>query len=380
LFSSQFFNVVNYLLVFSKLDHEFTWIPLVPIRKKDVFERRMTSISELGKNIEVRPIFLQTPSSSFKNLLNPRMLVSDFAEIFRTVRQQRPDAVIVFYVLNAFPIAMFKSLLGCKLFTVATGGDINLHRTRLHRIFRRMIYRNSDMVFAVSKDLGRKILLESGCKAVILSTGVDSSFFRPLESRAALRTNWGFSSNEILALTVSNLEKHKGVDIAIKTIGILRSHGLSNIKLMIVGEGSEKDSLRSLIAKDNLETAVLLLGEKNRRELLELYNIADFFLLTSHTEGLPFALLEAMACKKLCISSAVGDIPEVIKTGYNGFIADSIVPSDFALKVERALAGDKTNLAAMANNARQTVRESFDLNVTARHLMNLISNRLSSKN
>jgi glycosyltransferase involved in cell wall biosynthesis len=356
------------------MDHEFRWVPLVPLRKKAYFEHRMARISGLGTNISVRPIFLQTPNNDFKNLLNLRIFLSDFFNIFRTLRQLKADAIVVFYLLDAFPIAVLKGLLGCKLFTVATGGDINLHQSLSYRLIRRIIYRNSNAVFAVSKDLERKIFLESGRRVVLLPTGVDPFFFKPLESRETLRAKWKFGPKDLIALTVSNLERHKGVDIAIKTISILRSRGADNLKLTVVGEGSQKKSLQQMIVKNNLETAVFLLGEKTRSELLELYNVADFFLLTSHSEGLPFALLEAMACEKLCISSPVGDIPNVIRTGYNGFVADSITSSDFAMKIENALAMNKEELATLTSNARQTILENFDLCMIARSLIDSISN------
>lgn len=364
--------------MFSKRDHEFIWIPLVPLKKKAYFEHRMARISGLGTNISVHPIFLQTPNNDLKNLLNPRIFLSDFFNIFRTLRQSKADAIVVFYLLDAFPIAVLKGLLECKLFTVATGGDINLHQSLLHRLVRRIIYRNSSVVFAVSKDLALKIFLESGRRAVVLPTGVDSFFFKPLESREALRAKWKFGPEDLVALTVSNLESHKGVDIAIKTISILRSRGADNLKLAIVGEGSQKNSLQQMIVKNNLKKAVFLLGEKTRGELLELYNIANFFLLTSYTEGLPFALLEAMACEKLCISSPVGDIPNVIRTGYNGFVADSITSSDFAMKIENALAMNEEELATLRSNARQTILENFDLCVIARRLIDSISNFAST--
>ncbi len=357
------------------MDQKFSWVPLVPLKKKAYFEHRIARISELGTNIAVRPIFLQTPNNDLKNLLNLRIFLRDFFNIFRTLRQMKADAIVVFYLLDAFPIAVLKGLLGCKLFTVATGGDINLHRSLWHRLIRRIIYRNSNVVFAVSKDLERKIFLESGGRRVVLlPTGVDSFFFKPLESRETLRAKWKFRPEDLIALTVSNLESHKGVDVAIGTISILRDRGVDNVKLVVVGEGSQKNSLQQMIVKNNLETAVFLLGEKTRGELLELYNIADFFLLTSHTEGLPFALLEAMACEKLCISSPVGDIPDVIRTGYNGFVADSIMPSDFAMKIENALAMNKEELATLTSNARQTILENFDLCVIARSLIDSISN------
>ena len=103
-------------------------------------------------------------------------------------------------------------------------------------------------------------------------------------------------------------------------------------------------------------------------------NIADFFLLTSHTEGLPFALLEAMACERLCICSPVGDIPDVIHVGYNGFLTKSVKPQNFAREIENFLALSKDELVTLSKNARQTVLEEFDLHVIAGSLIDAISN------
>jgi glycosyltransferase involved in cell wall biosynthesis len=149
---------------------------------------------------------------------------------------------------------------------------------------------------------------------------------------------------------------------------------VNHLKLIVVGDGSQKNLLLSLIAERNLGESVLLLGEKNRNEILELYNIADFFLLTSYTEGLPFALLEAMACEKLCICSPVGDIPDVIHVGYNGFLTNSVKPLSFAIRIENALALSENQLITLSKNARQTVLEEFDLHVIARNLIGAISN------
>jgi glycosyltransferase involved in cell wall biosynthesis len=282
--------------------------------------------------------------------------------------------------MDGFPIALLKDLLNFKMFIIATGGDINLHQSPLHCLIRRVIYKRSNTVFAVSRDLARKIYSESGHKVTLLPTGVDPLFFRQLKSQKALRRKWNFKAEDIIALTISNLESHKGVDVAIETIGILRTRGVNNLKLIVVGDGSQKNLLSSLIAERNLGENVLMLGEKNKNEILELYNISDFYLLTSYTEGLPFALLEAMACEKICVCSPVGDIPSVIHVGYNGFLTNSVNPSNFAIKIENALALSKDELITLSKNARQTVLEEFDLHVIAQNLIDAISDLDSVKN
>ena len=78
-----------------------------------------------------------------------------------------------------------------------------------------------------------------------------------------------------------------------------------NTKLLIAGEGPERKNLENLIARNRLQDKVLLLG--NRKDIAELLQLADFFVHTSHYEGLPGVLIEAMFAEKIIISS---DIPE----------------------------------------------------------------------
>jgi glycosyltransferase involved in cell wall biosynthesis len=285
----------------------------------------------------------------------------------------RPDAVIAFYVLDAYPAVALKRLLRYSLFVVATGGDINLHQTRIHRLLRRIIYRESDKILAVSNDLRKKILEESGYQSILLPTGVNTSFFTRLDNRNALRKKWRLNDADIVILTVSNLEKHKGVDVAIQTLRLLQDGGIENATLMVVGTGSQMTTLRALARQIDLDKRVCFLGEVGRQDLLELYNLSNVFVLSSHSEGLPFSLLEAMACGVVCVSSPVGDIPTVIQDGHNGFLTNSIHPTDFAKKVRDVLSMNESGLAALTNNARRTVLEGYDLREIVQNLMTLVS-------
>jgi len=372
----MFFNVMNYFLILSKSCRELEWVPLVPIRKRAIFEERILRIPELKNNVHVRPIFLRSPNNRLRNLLNPYVLLSDFCRIFRALRCLKPDVVIVFYSLDAYPIVILRGILGFSVFVVATGGDVNLHQGRLYTFLRRVIYGRSDMVFAVAQDLKRKILVESGYTPIVLPTGVDTSFFRTLEHRDALREKWNFDHEDILVLTVGELTKHKGADVGIRTVKLLLSRGIENLKLIVVGEGPQKDSFQNLVARLNLGGSVLFFGEKTRYELLELYNIADLFVLSSDSEGLPFVLLEAMGCGVVCICSRVGDIPDVIKEGYNGFLVDSVSPPDFSEKIEQVLCMNERDLVAIGNNARRTVLEHFNLCKIADNMMDIILHHL----
>jgi glycosyltransferase involved in cell wall biosynthesis len=362
LFSSQFFNVVNYLRILADSDDELTWTPLVSTHAKEVFEERLGTIRGLTEmKIRLVPILLASPNKSLKNLLNPQIVLRDFYEIFRTLRKLKPDVIIVSYLLDAYPVAILKHLLGCTFFVIATGGDINLNQGLGHMLLRRVIYSQADMVFAVSNQLQSKILLEGHRLAVLLPTGVDTSFFHKLEDRRLLRRKWHFSDGEIVVLIVSNLEPHKGVDVAIRAVGLLHDTEIESLRLVVVGRGPQKPALEKLVKSLKLEKSVLFLGELAREDLLELYNASNVFVLSSRSEGLPFSLLEAMACESICIASSVGDIPVVLKDGVNGFLVRSVHPIDVASAIRRALVMNEVELSKIGREARRTVSESYDL-------------------
>lgn len=371
---SQFFNVLNYLLVLSEPDHEFSWVPLVAVRDRTMFEKRLARINGLAEmNMRIRPVFLQSPNSRLRNMLDPRILLTDFCKIVRVVAELAPDAVVVFYLLQAYPAVLLKPLFRYSLYVVATGGDVNLHPAWVHRMLRRLVCWRSDLVFAVSDDLRHKIFEESGRRPVLFPTGIDTSFFRRLEPIDELRKKWNVDQKDRVILTVSNLEKHKGVDVAIEALRLLGNSATENTRLLVVGNGSERMALRKLVMDLGLGESVHFLGEIPRESLRELYSLADVFVLSSHSEGLPFSVLEAMGCGTLCVCSRVGDIPSVIEDRYNGFLATSVSPRDFAKKLRAALTMKDDEVLTMRNNARRTVMERYDLRKIAHSMIDVIS-------
>jgi glycosyltransferase involved in cell wall biosynthesis len=356
-FSSQFFNVVNYLLTLQPSQHQFTWMPLIPQSKRTQFLAKLATVPDLETApVQIYPLFLHAPSSNAKFLLQPQVVIQDFCTILRGLWTRRPDAVLVSYVLDAYPLAILKPLIKYVLFVLATGTDINLRTKPHHILLRKLIYHNSDGVFAVSRDLQRKIQQESAKRVEVLPTGVDTSFWIPSDpNNIPQRAQWRVNSTDFVVLTVSNLVVHKGVDIGLQAINRLYNNGWTNIKYLIVGDGPERTALEQRVNELGLRHVIHFLGEKNRHILLDLYNLADLFLLTSSTEGLPFSLLEAMACKTICLASPVGDIPRTLQYGRNGFTVSSISPAHFAAKIREIADLNPQISAEIRNNARSYV-------------------------
>lgn len=128
---------------------------------------------------------------------------------------------------------------------------------------------------------------------------------------------------QIKLITVGSLEQlYKGTDILIEAIAICRGNGL-NLILNIIGDGKYKNQLQTKVKNLGLENVVLFhgqlpAGESVRRHLED----ADIFVLPSRTEGLPRAMVEAMARALPCVGTSVGGIPELL------IPSDTVPPRD----------------------------------------------------
>lgn len=384
MFSSQIIHVINYVNYFSRTNNQFILSPLIPLTKKAEYENKFIELtkSRYG-NVIVSPIFTRISDSRFRYLLNPVKLVRDFLSILKTLKHWKPEAVLCFYLIHAYPLVIFKKILGYSLFVVAMGGDINLQGQGpsskkmefFNKLLTRFICSRSENVFAVSYQLHDRIKEISGRESLVMPTGVDPSFFKLIE-KEDLREKHGLTKNSFIVLTVCDLIVRKGVNILIKSIKILKSRVVAPIKLVIAGDGPERASLEELVSELELEKDVIFLGFKHRSELLELYNIANLFVLASYSEGLPFALLEAMACECISIATNVGDVPRVLSDGKNGFLVSPGDPLSLADKIKHVLSLPEEELHLLCDQARRTVLENFDFRKLTKKMISIISQRV----
>jgi len=350
-------ELVNWALYLARLPHDFIITPLIRLRDEMNYEGTVSRLNRAYANIVVDPIYLRTPSSSFENLLNPSILLGDFISIFKVIKRSRPNVVICFYLSHAYPLVILKRVLKFSLGVVAMGSDVNLENSLLHKSVRRLIYRNCELIFASSWKLKERIEEECTRSVIVIPSSADVSFFRPIDSRAVLRQKWGIKEGNRVILTVCSLVKIKGVNVLIKALRVLNS---VDVDLLVVGEGPERKKLEKLSFVLGMEKRVTFLGFRNRDELLELYNLADVFVLASYSEGLPRVLIEAMACECVPVVSDVGSVGAVIKEGYNGF---TVSPGDYKKLGERikaTLSLPEKEIRLIRSRARHSVEYNFD--------------------
>lgn len=155
----------------------------------------------------------------------------------------------------------------------------------------------------------------------------------------------------------------KGLDTTVQTLGILRREG-HDISLTLAGDGPEMPMLKGMVSAMGLEDAVTFAGFLGPEDLNHLYREHDLFLHPSRMtaqgdrEGIPNALLEAMAHGLPVVSTRHSGIPEAVIHGETGWLIEESEPSELACAL-RLLIDSTEERARLGTQARRTISERF---------------------
>jgi glycosyltransferase involved in cell wall biosynthesis len=146
----------------------------------------------------------------------------------------------------------------------------------------------------------------------------------------------------------------KGAFDLLNAIQLLQDGVKSRSRFVVAGDG-EYERLRQLVSQAGLSDTIEVTGWVDEQRRDELLRAADVFILPSHNEGLPMALLEAMAWGLPAICSPAGSISEVVSDGENGLLVTAGEPAGIAAAIERLAVGEAERLS-MGIAARQSVQ------------------------
>jgi glycosyltransferase involved in cell wall biosynthesis len=163
----------------------------------------------------------------------------------------------------------------------------------------------------------------------ILGNGVDTEIFFPGES--------SHSQREPYLLTAGRLGPRKGLEDLIRCAKIVTEQ-CPEVQFLIAGSGPLAAALRHEIEQHGLTERVHLLGHiDDRGQMVDLYRGALAYIHPAHYEGLPTVLLEAMACGRPAIATAVSGALDVIRDGSNGLLVPPRAPEVMAAAILRLL-------------------------------------------
>lgn len=163
-------------------------------------------------------------------------------------------------------------------------------------------------------------------KAVTMYNGIDTNIFKySAEERKKYRREFISGCNDRLLLSVGRLTKAKDYPTLLKAMSLLPD----DYKLVIVGEGEERNLIESFIVQHQLASRVFLIGIRD--DVNKLYSACDLFIISSLWEGFGLVVAEAMSCQRIVIGTDAGGVREVI--GNDRFIVPTSQPSLLAQKI-----------------------------------------------
>lgn len=147
----------------------------------------------------------------------------------------------------------------------------------------------------------------------------------------------------------------------------------------LIGDGPERSNLEQYADRLGISKVVQFLGARSHDQTLSLVALADIFVLASFAEGLPVALMEAMALGIPCVSTTIAAIPELIKNGENGLLVSPANPSALGHALAK-LAQDPQLRLRFGRAARATVESEYNLSINLDTLASLWKRRLIRDN
>lgn len=244
-------------------------------------------------------------------------------DTLRTARQalsqQKPD-LLVTYNWGAIEWAAANLVAICPHVHIEDGFRPDEVEKRLWRrnLFRKLVLRGHSRVVVISETLNRIALDEwklSAERVQFIPNGIDVSKYEAACSRAPT-VSYGINENDTVIGTVAALRPEK--DIASLLRVFARLPHTENLKLLICGDGPERDALESLASDLNVEKSTVFMGYSDSPE--DALALMDIFALSSRTEQMPLSILEAMAARLPIASYAVGDVATMVAEENSPFV------------------------------------------------------------
>ena len=294
-------------------------------------------------------------------------IVSASFGALRLIPHFKPHATLAFFGVPSGAAAwLIKKMNKIPYVVSLRGGDVPGFRPYDFRVyhsliapFLRVIWKNAEAVVANSNGLRTLAhAFDPRFEIPIIPNGIDLQAYRISER------DWSFPR----LLSVGRIVHQKGLDLAMRALGALKD---IDWEWWIAGDGPQMGALQALAKELGISDRIVFLGWQSRDQLAQSYQKANVFLLPSRHEGMPNAMLEAMASGLPVIASCIAGNEELVVDGETGYL----VPSEDIEALQAALRkilDDEALREQMGTASRRHAEENYSWHSTAQQYASLL--------
>ena len=300
-------------------------------------------------------------------------------QLRRAVDRRAPDIVETHMIKSHFLTLAAGLARGRRWVAYHHGYTTTDAKMRLYNQLNRVTLPRASRIITVCGPFARQLadLGVSPEKISVVHSSVAAASAPRAEDVSELKARLGVGEGERVVLSVGRLSREKGHVGLVHSLEHLRRIAPAlRFKLIIVGEGPERERVEATASSLGLSESVVFAGHAS--DVRPYYAVADVLALPSHSEGSPLVLLEAMAAGVPVVATLVGGVPEVATDGETALLAAPHDPAAFASALARLLA-DASLARALASKAAAHVAERFSPEARARSLVEIYSALVSNE-
>jgi glycosyltransferase involved in cell wall biosynthesis len=229
----------------------------------------------------------------------------------------------------------------------------------------RIMFQKADAFIVLASSFEKQLLNWGIRKPIYIST---TKFYNSLIKDFKIEAK---NYNQTL-LFLARVEEKKGILLTLESVKLLQKD-YPNIKLQVAGDGSALKKAREYVKKNDIK-GVTFFGNIQGEKLIDTFYSSDIYVLpTSHGEGMPTSVLEAMAFGLPVITRPVGGLVDFFENGKMGWMIDSLEPSEFVRPLEELLANPK-KMNEMGSSNHEYAKKHFMASKVALEIENMLRN------
>lgn len=294
-------------------------------------------------------VYVHVLRSISKNKLSYFLLIKDIKKLVKDIN---PDILHSHYATS---YGLYGRMCNFHPFIISVWGSDVYEFPRgnnAKKFLLKYILKGADKVCSTSYNMAEETRKYYNDNIIVTPFGVDIAKFKcntPI-----------LDSNCITIGVIKGLEEIYGINYLIE--GFLKViseyHGAKELKLLIVGDGTQRMKLESLVKELGVNSKVTFTGKIDNEKVPEYINKMDIVCLPSLSESFGVSAVEACACGRPIIATDVGGLKEIIFDNYNGFVIKQKSSEDIKLKIMKMIE-DEVRMKEFSKNARKLVMEKY---------------------